>query len=155
MHPNTALIQTFYEAFQKGDAETMASCYHPDVVFNDPAFRNLRGKEAGDMWRMLISRAKGNLEISFSDITADATSGSAKWEAVYPFGPKKRKVHNRIQASFRFQDGKIIEHRDQFPFWKWASMALGPIGSLLGWSPFLKSKVRAQSAKLLSQFRNK
>lgn len=38
MHPNAELIKTFYEAFQKLDAETMARCYAADVVFSDPLF---------------------------------------------------------------------------------------------------------------------
>jgi len=36
--PNAALIQRFYEAFQRSDAEAMAACYAPDVQFSDPVF---------------------------------------------------------------------------------------------------------------------
>ncbi|MCB0245996.1 MAG: nuclear transport factor 2 family protein, partial [Anaerolineae bacterium] len=60
--------------------------------------------------------------------------------------------HNRIDASFRFQDGKIIQHRDSFSFWRWSSMALGPVGMLLGWSPLVKNKVRRQAAHNLERF---
>ena len=58
MHPNAALIQQFYQAFQQLDAATMAGCYHPDIHFSDPVFPDLRGTEASDMWRMLVSRAQ-------------------------------------------------------------------------------------------------
>jgi hypothetical protein len=61
-------------------------------------------------------------------------------------------VHNKIDARFEFKDGKIIRHRDSFDFWAWASQALGPPGRLLGWSSFLKNRVRAQAAKSLAAF---
>ena len=154
-HSNETLIRSFYEAFQKGDASGMAKCYHPEVVFNDPAFQNLHGTEASDMWAMLLSRAKENLKISFSEIQADDLAGIAKWEAIYPFGAKKRQVRNKISAQFAFKDGKIVKHTDTFPFWKWSRMALGPLGTFLGWSNFLKNKVRSQSANLLKTYRNK
>ncbi|MBR9921027.1 MAG: nuclear transport factor 2 family protein [Bacteroidetes bacterium] len=154
-HPNEKLIHSFYQAFQAGDAEGMAACYHPEISFSDPVFQDLRGKEAGDMWRMLLSRATGNLNIRFSDIQADDQSGRAHWEADYPFGPKKRMVHNKIQATFRFREGKIVEHHDHFSFRKWASMALGPMGKFFGWAPFVKSAVRKKSRSYLRKFQAK
>jgi hypothetical protein len=63
-----------------------------------------------------------------------------------------RRVHNKIDATFQFQDGKIIRHHDRFNFWKWSFMALGPVGLFLGWSPFIKNKVRKQAAKNLEKF---
>ena len=57
MHPNATLIRSFYEAFQRRDAESMATCYAPDVRFSDPVFTDLQGARAGDMWRMRASRA--------------------------------------------------------------------------------------------------
>lgn len=53
MHANAALLEKFYSAFQRLDAETMASCYASDIQFSDPVFTNLQGNEAADMWRML------------------------------------------------------------------------------------------------------
>ncbi len=71
MHPNEQLIQRFYEAFARRDAEAMAACYHRDVEFSDPVFPDLKGDEARDMWRMLASRAV-DLEIRFKVLGADA-----------------------------------------------------------------------------------
>jgi hypothetical protein len=59
-------------------------------------------------------------------------------------------VVNEIDASMRFEDGLIIEHRDSFDFWKWSRMALGPSGLLLGWTPMVRNKVRAQSKLMLA-----
>ncbi len=150
MHPNTQLINDFYSAFQKKDYAGMNACYHPQATFKDEAF-DLKGKEVQAMWHMLCKRGK-DLEIIFSGVEADDETGKAYWEAVYTFSQTKRKVHNKIHASFRFKDGKIIKHVDQFNFWKWSSMALGPVGTVLGWSGFLKKKVRDQAGKSLKAF---
>lgn len=141
--PNHQLIETFYTAFQAGDVDTMAACYHDRATFEDPAFGKLENGEVRDMWRMLIERSQGDLAITFSDIKADGNSGSARWEAKYPFSKTGRMVHNRISARFKFADGKIIDHRDEFDLWKWSGMALGLPGQLLGWTPFFQQKIRA------------
>lgn len=144
MHPNAALIQRFYEAFQRRDGEAMASCYAPDVLFSDPVFPDLVGPRAGDMWRMLTGRA-ADLEIRFDGVEADDTTGSAHWVATYTFSATKRHVVNDIHASFTFRDGQIATHTDRFDLWKWSRQALGVPGMLLGWTPFLQNKVRKQA----------
>lgn len=131
----------------------MAACYHPDASFSDPAFPNLTGEEAGDMWRMLLERADGKLKVDYTVLNADAEQGEARWEARYLFSQTGRQVHNKIQASFKFKDGLIIEHRDSFNFWKWSSMALGMTGRLLGWTPFLRNKVSGMAMAGLRKWR--
>jgi ketosteroid isomerase-like protein len=148
---NQALITRFYDAFSRCDAEAMAACYHDDVHFSDPVFRDLRGEHAGNMWRMLCGRAT-DLKVEASLIEASDETGSAHWEAWYTFTATGRKVHNKIDARFLFRDGKIVEHHDTFPLWKWTRMALGAPGVLLGWTPIVQGKVRSQAAKGLAQF---
>jgi ketosteroid isomerase-like protein len=142
MHPNEALVHRFYTCFQARDAEGMRACYHPDVVFSDPAFGELRGKAAGDMWAMLCARA-ADLQLTHGNVTANDETGTADWDARYTFTQTGRPVHNRIHASFRFRDGLIVRHDDDFSFWRWARQALGPVGLLLGWTPLLQAKVRS------------
>lgn len=36
------LIDSFYKALASRDGETMAACYHDDIVFEDPAFGQLK-----------------------------------------------------------------------------------------------------------------
>ena len=144
-----AIIQQFYEAFSRKDAETMAACYHPDATFRDEAF-DLKGAEVGDMWRMLCKNGK-DLTLTFSDVT----DHSAHWEAHYTFSKTGRKVHNIIDAQFKFKDGKIIEHVDTFDFWRWSRQSLGAIGWLMGWSGWLKQKVRTSAMASLQAFRSK
>lgn len=152
MADHTELIHRFYTAFQEGNAEAMAACYHQEVEFEDPVFRKLKGEQAGDMWRMLLSRAK-DLTISYSHVESNASSGAARWEAQYTFGKTGRAVQNKIQARFHFQDDLIIKHVDHFNFWKWSRMALGPIGLWLGATPLLRNKVSKQSRELLEAYR--
>jgi limonene-1,2-epoxide hydrolase len=146
------IITSFYEAFSKGKADEMVSYYHSDIVFEDPAFGRLKGDEAKAMWKMLIERSKGNIKISFSNVNAVGNNGSASWEAAYIFGPEKRKVVNKIGATFEFKDDKIIRHTDSFNVWKWASQALGWKGWLLGWTPIMKKQIQKQSRALLRKY---
>lgn len=152
MHPHEALIREFYAAFARRDAEGMARCYHPDIFFSDTVFPRLHGEEAGDMWRMLLSRAT-DLEVTLDSVQADADGGRAQWTARYTFTKTGRKVVNVIRAMFAFRDGRIVRHYDSFPFWRWASQALGPVGAALGWFAPLKWKVRKDAAKSLEKYR--
>jgi ketosteroid isomerase-like protein len=154
VHPDEALIRRFYGAFAARDAETMADCYHHEVCFSDPAFPMLQGKDASDMWRMLVTRGK-DLELTLVSASADEQGGRATWEARYTFSQTGRKVVNRIDAVFAFKDGKIVRHIDHFSFWRWSRQALGPLGLLLGWSWPLKSLVRRNAAKALAQFQSR
>lgn len=151
MNANEETLKRFYTAFQKRDAAGMAACYAPDVRFSDPVFADLRGADAGAMWKMLCERGK-DLRLEFRDVRADATTGSAHWEAWYTFSASGRKVHNVIEATFEFRDGMIVKHTDRFDLYRWSRQALGPAGVLLGWSPLLQNKVRAMAAKGLADY---
>lgn len=150
MHPNAALIRRFYDSFAALDAEGMKACYHPEIVFTDPAFGELHGAQVGAMWTMLTSRAR-DLEVSASNIEADDRRGRAHWDARYTFGKTGRKVLNRIDAEFEFRDGLIIRHTDTFNFYAWARQALGPAGLMLGWTPVLQNKVRDNARRGLAR----
>ncbi len=150
------LIKTFYQAFSNLDAETMVSCYHEDVTFEDPAFGVLKGKQAGNMWRMLCESQKGkDFKVVCSDIKTSDENGTAHWEAFYNFSKTGRQVHNRIDATFQFKDGKIINHKDHFNLHKWAAQALGFKGRLLGGTTFFKNKMKKQTGLLLQKFEAK
>ena len=154
MHPNAMLLTKFYTSFQSLNAEEMAACYVPDVQFADPVFPQLNGAEAGDMWRMLTSRAK-NFSLTFDGVEADDNKGRAHWIATYTFTQTGRTVVNDIHASFVFRDGKIAQHTDQFDLWRWSRQALGAKGLLLGWTPLVRNAVQSQAAKALGAFRSK
>jgi hypothetical protein len=148
---HAGLIERFYRGFQQRDYREMITCYHPDVVFSDPVFTDLRGWRAAAMWRMLCERGT-DLTLTFEGITADERRGWAHWEATYTFGATGRKVVNAIDAEFEFANGLMLRHRDAFNLWRWAGMALGAKGVLLGWSPPVQNVIRHRAAQRLEQF---
>lgn len=145
------IVKNFYTAFQGKNADDMTSLYHKDILFQDPVFQKLSGIEAKAMWMMLLDRGE-DLRISFSEIRLEGDRGEARWEAWYTFSKTGRLVHNKVKAGFRFQDDKIIEHRDQFSLWRWSRQAFGWQGLLLGWTPFMQKKIRQESRKALQLY---
>lgn len=145
------VITKFYKAFQQRDWKTMQSCYHADLKFSDPVFPDLNYHEVKAMWHMLCENAK-NFSLDFSEVNVNGNPGTCRWDAHYTFSRSGRHVHNVIHAHFDFKDGLIIRHHDVFNFWRWSGMALGYTGLLLGWSPFLKRKVRETARKSLLKF---
>lgn len=146
MHANAELIHRFYMSFSAREADAMCACYHPQVRFSDPVFTGLQGARAGAMWQMLCHRGK-DLQLSFGEVEADDEGGKAHWEAWYTFGATGKKVHNVIEARFRFQDGLIVQHDDDFDMTAWCKQALGLPGKLFGGTAFLQNKVRSQADK--------
>lgn len=151
-HPNVKIVVDFYQAFQQLDANAMARCYTDDIVFSDPAFGELKGDQARDMWRMLTQRAEG-FSLTFSNVAANERVGQAHWTATYRFSRTGRIVVNRIEAEFAFRDGLIAEHRDSFDVWRWARQALGLKGAMLGWTPFVQRAIRTQARTALDAYR--
>jgi hypothetical protein len=146
-------IERFYAAFAQLDSHIMETCYAKDASFADEVFQLQGSEQIGAMWRMLCeaTRAKG---LAYWRIeTSAVTENSAHWDATYLFSATGRKVLNRIDARFEFDaKGLITRHRDSFDFWSWSRQALGTPGVLLGWSPMLRNKVRAQAASNLRRF---
>ena len=143
------LIHKFYTAFKERDYQTMNSCYHPEVEFEDAVFK-LKHKEVGAMWHMLCERAQ-DFDLDF-EVTEQDGKITAHWEPKYTFSQTGNRVHNIIDAEFEFEDGKIIRHTDRFSFKRWSRQALGLPGLLLGWSSFLHNKVSKTAHQGLAQF---
>lgn len=147
---NRELIERFYEAFGRCDGVAMSSCYAPGAHFHDPAFGDLEGDQVGAMWRMLTGRAT-DLKIELREHDAGEDAGSAHWIARYTFSTG-RPVLNDIEARFRFADGLIADHVDDFDFRNWAKQALGPTGHLVALLPPLRKKAHAQARAQLDEF---
>jgi len=92
----------------------------------------------------------GNVNVSY--IEATETTGGANWTATYKYGENERDVVNNVTASFKFKDGKIIEHIDSFKLWKWTRQALGVSGTLLGWTPLMKNKIQKTTNEQLNDY---
>ncbi len=150
-----ATVEALYAAFARLDGAAMQRCYADGARFDDEVFSLQGARQVGGMWRMLCestakdpaARAAWKLEVS------RLTDRSAHWDAHYLFPATGRRVVNRIDAEFEFDAaGLITRHRDRFDFPAWARQALGLPGWLLGWSPWLRAKVRAQAAARLERF---
>jgi ketosteroid isomerase-like protein len=141
---NKELIQRFYAAFHAHDGDAMAACYAPGAHFEDPVFVDLNGREPGDMWRMLTSRA--------DDLTVELVEhgdDSARWIARYTFTQTGRPVVNDVRSTFRFDEsGLIADQHDVFDFTKWARQAIGIAGLL----PPVRAQVRKKARAGLEQF---
>ena len=148
-----ATIEQFYKAFASLDSKTMAECYALDATFEDEVFQ-LRGRtHVGGMWAMLCAAVKKSGRTDWKLEVRDITERSAHWEPTYRFSATGRIVHNVIDAEFEFDSqGLIKRHRDRFDFWRWSRQALGAPGWLLGWSGFLRGKVRRSAARKLDKY---
>jgi ketosteroid isomerase-like protein len=149
---NTKLITSFYEAFRKRDAEAMGACYAPGIRFTDPVFGPLEGERARAMWRMLNQQGGGGLQLTYQLGGVDDSSGTATWQAKYKAPTTGRPVENNITSRFWFAEGLIVRQEDAFDLWKWAAMALGPTGRLMGWSPMIKGAIRKRALANLDKF---
>lgn len=148
-----ATIERFYDAFARLDGATMEACYAEQARFDDEAFALQGRRQIGGMWRMLCAATQARGRAQWQLQVSDLTDRSAHWEAHYLFPATGRLVHNRIDAEFEFDaEGRIMRHRDRFDFARWARQALGLPGWLLGWTPWLRAKVRRQAAAKLQQF---
>lgn len=153
MIENEKTLIKFYTAFANNDVKTICECYHANVQFRDPAFGLLKEKEVCSMWKMLIENGKGNIKIEYSDIQTDEYIGSAKCIATYNFSKTNRKVVNKIQSQFQFQEGLIIKQTDNFDIWNWAKQALGLKGFLFGWTGYMQNKIQKNALLSLKKYK--
>jgi limonene-1,2-epoxide hydrolase len=148
-------IYHFYNCFQERDVEGMISCYHPKIVFIDPAFGTLEGERVFNMWRMLISRLDDHSKIEITSVYALNRKASCNWTADYLFGKSKRQIHNEIESHFRFEGNRIIEQRDVFDIWEWSKQAIGIMGYAFGWTYTMNKMIIKQSNQYLDYYINK
>lgn len=147
------VVDRFYTSLAAGNGDDMAACYSDDVIFEDPAFGELRGEDARDMWRMLCERSS-DLTVKHTVLESTETSAKVNWIATYTFSTG-RPVRNDITATMQLTDGLIRDHRDNFDMWSWSRQALGVPGLILGWSPPMRKKVRSTARGNLERFQSK
>ena len=128
---NDSLIERFYAAFAAGDGGgdggLLYARRHPSPTRSS---RICAAPEAGAMWRMLTSRAT-DLRDRVAGARGHGRHGvpvAPTGRAHYTFTQTGRPVVNDVRASFRFRDGLIADHRDDFSFYRWSRQALGAPG---------------------------
>lgn len=145
------LARIFYDAFARQDAASMNALYSDQATFSDPIFPKLNAQETQAMWAMLCQSAK-NFSLSYEIREVGSDFVVVGWTAKYSFGPAGRDVENSVSAMLRFHDDKIVEHRDEFNFYRWARQALGFAGAVFGYIPFFQFKVQTTARINLQKF---
>lgn len=155
MSDTRAVVEQFYAALARRDAESMAACYSDDAVFTDPVFGELRGGAVRDMWRMLLGRSSGDMTIEarFLGGAGDGTTQQMLAKIAYTFSRTGNRVVNEIATWMKFRDGRIVQQVDDFDFFAWARQAFGVTGWLIGWTPWFRRKVQREAAAGLARFR--
>jgi hypothetical protein len=148
------VAERFYEAFMVRDHYTMGLLYAEHATFSDPVFPLLNARGARTMWKMLLTRAE-DLGIEVKILEDSPTHASVDWVAHYTFGATGRAVVNRVHTEMAISLGRIVSQVDSFSLWRWSGQALGARGWLLGWTPLVRNKIRAQAAQSLREFARK
>jgi hypothetical protein len=90
---------------------------------------------------------------------ASSPSLLRQWEADYVVDylfngrPVTNHIHTKLTVSPT--SGLIIKQEDTFDFYAWSKQSLGVVGTLLGWTEFMKNKVRATARSRLEHFAEK
>lgn len=105
----------------------MGECYADTVEFNDPVFKGLKGNAARAMWQMLIERG-AELKLTYSNIKANDTEGSADWVAVYPFSKTGKNSHQSYSRKVPIQRRKDCKPQRSIQF-----MEMGRHGTWNNW----------------------
>lgn len=148
---NSKIISSFYSSFKNKDAKAMTLNYHDSILFYDPAFGYLKSERAKAMWEMICENGD-DLLVVFSNIKSKDKTGKAHWEADYTFTATNKEIHNVIDASFVFKDGKIIEHIDNFDFKLWSKQAFGLFGKTIGQTKFFHKRFTKKANKILDKY---
>jgi SnoaL-like domain len=149
------VAQRFYDAFTVRDHYTMGLLYAEHATFSDPVFQLLNAKGTRLMWQMLLSRAEDDFGIEFNVLEDSPSRASVDWVAQYTFSATGRPVTNHVHTEMQVVAGKIVQQQDTFNLWRWSRQALGAKGALLGWTPIVRNKIRAQAAASLRDFARK
>lgn len=148
------VAERFYEAFMVRDHYTMGMLYAEHATFSDPVFPLLNARGARFMWKMLLTRAE-DLGIEVKILEDSPMRARVEWVAYYNFGATGRRVVNRIQTEMALSNGRIVRQVDRFNLWRWSGQALGIKGWLLGWTPLVRNRIRAQAAHSLLEYARK
>jgi len=139
------IINRFYSSLNKLDADGMNSCYSENIIFSDPVFGVLHGKEAKSMWEMLCYKAEDFSLIFQSPEDKGDGYFTCTWQAIYRFSKTGKMVTNKGKAFMKLENGFICEHSDAFSLQRWISQAFGITGFILGRIGFFQRKIRNEA----------
>lgn len=111
-HPNEDLLRSAYEAFGKGDIETVSGVLADDIVWHIPGKSSISGDRSGkdDVLRFfgeLVERSGGTFRLEMHDILADDEHGVV---LVQSKGERDGKtLDDHTVHVFHLRDGKATE----------------------------------------------
>jgi uncharacterized protein len=114
-HPNVQLLRTGYEAFSKGDMETIDKLFADDIVWHEggrnPLSGDYKGKEqVFGLFGKLIELSEGTLKIEIHDIVANDEHAVAL--VTLSASRKGRTFSGTSVDVFHIRNGKAVEFWD-------------------------------------------
>lgn len=112
--PNVALYCRLIDAFNTNDLKTVATLFHPDLVYTIPGRSSIAGETYGidahlAMLRFVRERSGGTLRLEPSAVAADG-------DYLFVYGRisarrEGKHLDSKHCVMFRFSDGRIVEGR--------------------------------------------
>ena len=111
-HPNVARMREGYEAFGKGDLETLRQLWTDDIRWHEGGHSDLAGTYEGPdavfaYFGRLVELTEGSLRVEPRAFLADDTYGCAPVTVTAHRGDRSIEVLN-VQLA-RFEDGRLAE----------------------------------------------
>lgn len=141
----TEKVREFYEALNNGDYKFIRELYHKDATYEDPIF-SFTGKEIHALW-YTSTRPEMKLKAECHSITENGNVVHTKWTFSYDLVAVKKRVVLEEEGTFIFEGDRVISHSDEYSFYDWATCAFGPIGRIIAWSKWMRSRVQKQARK--------
>lgn len=122
------LMTRLFSALDQHEHTAMADCYAENARFTDIAFDLHGRRQIHAMWHMI---SEGDIRTTFTVERANEREGLATVTDDYTFRSTGRHVRNAIQSHFVFENGLIVEQRDECDPGQWGQMAIGGIGGFI------------------------
>lgn len=112
-HPDCALVRQGYEAFSKGDMETLGSLMTSDVVHhvpgNNPVSGHHKGREAVlGLYRRLNEETNGTMRVQLETVLADGRGHVMSFH-IFRADRGNRGLEERAGLFFTIVGGKISD----------------------------------------------
>ena len=143
-----AVAKRFYDAFSSGDMTTLESLYDAKVKWSDPILSFDDREGTMGMWRWESTQnPRFTYEIVPPVEGTPHDQVQVRWHADYHLNGNP--IHNDVLATLTIDDeGKVVAHRDDYSWEKWAAQAFPGLAHLPFW-PNIEGVVRLGVAGLL------
>jgi uncharacterized protein len=111
-HPNEDLIRQGYDAFSRGDMDTLRGLFAPDIVWHAPGRSQLAGDHQGvdtvlGYFGRTMELTGGNFRVEVHDVVADDEHGVGLHTVQAERGG--RALEDNSVLVFHLRDGKVTE----------------------------------------------